>query len=193
MQAQLRDKLAKSSALDVAQDLQEADKLAEQGFYTSAFLRRWRVVEAISRELTIIHRALKEADEVSNKVLKAINKRKQESTNSLGKEIVGILYSASREHFVSSSRNIDVAHIQNALDALRIQADQMKIKYLLLARLPKDKSQFPDRNSIREIRNRLVHKNQSLTEQEYRQYLPYFEYYLTLLMGLKSSQHGIAQ
>lgn len=184
MQALLREKLASSKVLDVEQDLQEADKLAEQGFYTSAFLRRWRVVEAISRELMLVYRALKEAEETGKKIVSAVKKRQPKSEDGLREQVVGILYSAAEKRLEPAVKNIDVGHVERALTALGCEFSEIDIKCLLASKLPEAKGDYPSDKPIREIRNSLIHRNQSLTEQEYRQYLPYFEYYLTLLLGL---------
>ncbi|MDC8446408.1 MAG: hypothetical protein LV471_10850 [Nitrosomonas sp.] len=57
------------------QDIEEASNLAQYGFYSSAFLRHWQTVEAISRSLMIFNSACKEAEETGNKIFKVSEKR----------------------------------------------------------------------------------------------------------------------
>lgn len=191
MQILLREKLIKSKALEVEQDLHEADLLAEQGFYTSAFLRRWRVVEVMTRELMLLYQALKEAEKTGNKIVTAVKKRKPTSTEGLREQIIGLLYSTAKKRLETSVRNLDVGHVEKSLKAAGCNFDINSLKCLLATKLPENKSDYPGIKPIREIRNDFIHKNQSLTEQEYNQYLPYFEHYLSLLLNLKSGPNGI--
>lgn len=197
----LISKLAKSKTVDIKNDLDEAFKLAQNQFFTSAFLRQWRILEAISRELMLLYRTSKETKKIQKKLLSVLRKSKIESkTNNLSYQFENILFSSTAKHMENSCRNIDISTIKNALSDCEIDFDGKKIKFILSSELSKDDKKeenlIPlgvDRISIREKRNRLIHKNQSITADEYEQYLPFFQYYFDLISQIQEKSKNTNQ
>ena len=190
-------KLTKSNTLKFEADRKEVSDLAQQGFYTEAFLRMWRIVEVVSRELMLIYRASTETNKLKKKLLKALEKSKIKSEkNNLSIQFENILYRSIKTRMESNRNNIDVQCVKNALSDCVIDFDEKKVNFLLASKLnseddenssEKKTKMIPDgidNISIREKRNRLIHQNKSITADEYGKYRIFFNYFFSLILQI---------
>ena len=93
----------------------EADALAQSGFYTPAFLRRWQIVEMISRILMINESACSAAEKTSEKLFQVLKKQNIDiSKNNLNTQMQNILISSARDQIESHFKYINVSQVEKA-------------------------------------------------------------------------------
>jgi len=178
------NELKKSKSLSVQKDIEEAESLALNGFYASAFLRQWQVVEAVSRELIIITRSYGDAQTAWGRILKIFKKQKIDpAKNNLKLQIENVLFSSAKQRTELSFRYIDVGQLEKAFDSLSLSYDRTSVRYLMASRLEKESrpSEVNDSATIREKRNHIIHRNQSLTKDQYDQYLRFFQHFFDIV------------
>ena len=194
----LLQKLSSSDVLDIKNDIEEALNLAQHEFHTEAFLRMWRIVEVVSRELMLTYRASTETNDLRKKLLKALKKSEPTSKqNNLSFEFGNILYETIKKRLKSNRNNIDVQCIKNSLSDCGLEFDEKKVNFLLASKLNSKDNDNPsekqtqmipdglDNISIREKRNRLIHQNKSISADEYSKYLIIFDYFFNLVSNLQ--------
>lgn len=176
--------LKKSKNLSFQKDIEEAESLALSGFYTSAFLRQWQVVEAVSRELIIITRSYDEAQNTWSGISKIFKKQTIDPVkNNLKLQIENVLFSSAKQKMESSFRYIDIGQLGKAFDSLGLSWDKLSVRYLMASSIKKE-NRPPGANestTIREKRNQVIHRNLSLTKAQYDQYLPFFQQFFDIV------------
>jgi hypothetical protein len=185
----LLDKLKKSKVLEYDNDLKEAKDLEKHGFYASAFLRDWQVIESVCRELMIHYRACEEVDSISGKIFKRLAKQPIDvNVNNLKLQIRNVLYSDAKKRATHSSRNINVGIVEKVFSFFDLNHEPTIIRYLLADELKKGET-LPQgieiRKTIRKQRNSIVHKNGNMTLEEFEEIKPFIEYFYDLIYQVK--------
>lgn len=173
-----------SKSLSVADDIKEAESLALNGFYTSAFLRKWQIVESVSRELIIITRSHDDAQKSWGKISNIFKKQKIDpEKNNLKLQIENVLFSLAKQKIESSFRYIDIGQLEAALDSLGLSFDKLSVRYLMASSIKKENrpSGVKELTTIREKRNYVIHRNQTLTKDQYNQYLLFFQHFFDIV------------
>ena len=173
------------------QDIEEAHALAQSSFYTPAFLRRWQIVEVISRELMINMSACSAAKETSEKLFRVLKKQNIDiSKNNLNTNMQNILISSARDRIESHFKYIDVCQVEKALKCLEVEYDSHKLTYLLATKVKEQVSGAPIKKTIREQRNDIIHKNLSIDQKRHDELIPFFDHFFDIITQVieKASQ-----
>ncbi len=169
----------------------EADALAQSGFYTPAFLRRWQIVEMISRILMINESACSAAEKTSEKLFQVLKKQNIDiSKNNLNTQMQNILISSARDQIESHFKYINVSQVEKALKCLEAEYDPHKLAYLLATNVKEQVSDAPIKKTIREQRNEIVHKNNSIDQKRHDELIPFFDHFFDIITQVieKASQ-----
>jgi len=185
-------KVKKSKVLVFDEDLKEAECLENQGFYTSAFLRHWQVIEAVCRELMILYRTCNEVSTLSKKLFKKLTKQSVDfKAYNLDSQICDVLFSETKKRLETSTKYIDVGVIGKAFESFELGHDMQKLRYLMASQL-KEKDEIPEggthRKTIREQRNEIIHRNGSLQQEEFDKIMPFIRYFFDLIAKIKERE-----
>jgi hypothetical protein len=142
----------------------------------------------------IFNSACKEAEETGNKIFKVLRKETIDiSKNNLDTEIYNILVSSVKTRIEPHFKYIDVSDVENALKNLEVEYDSKKLKYLLASKVNKTPPDAPIKTTIREQRNGIIHKNQTIDKERYDQLMPFFEHFFDIVAQIRKSAHDAIQ
>lgn len=183
------NKVKTSKVLVYETDLKEADELEQHGFCTSAFLRRWQVIEAVSRELMILYRACVEVDTLGEKIFNKLLKQSINiNANNLKSQINNLIYSDAKKRSETSAKYIDIGVIESFLNSLDLKYDTLMVRYLIASKLNKSDT-LPAgvdlRKTIREQRNDIIHKNGKLSQDAFEKIKPCIHHFFGLIDQIK--------
>jgi len=180
--------LKRLSRLEVVNQ-DEVISLLKSGNNTQAFLTQWMAVEKTAKHIAKVGSICgwcEKAFESLNKSLGDIGF----SQESLEKKIFDTLYTRYSEARTSGFDTININHLMSALVVLGVNKNDHELT-VLLASKPDKNSQNKDwpkgrKQTIRKIRNGLIHADGRISREDYNDYSPYFEKYFLIISDVAS-------
>lgn len=188
-------RLSKLEAIEMVNQ-NEVDSLLASGNDTQAFLTQWMAVEKTAKHITKVGGIClwcEKAFESLNKTLGDIGF----SQESLEKKIFDTLYTRYSEARASAFDTINIDQFIKALSALGANHNEHCLTVLLASKADKN-SQNKDwpkgrKQTIRKIRNGLIHADGRISREDYDDYLPYFKKYFLIVSYVASEVKCLEQ
>ena len=202
LQVKIRDKLMFSDSdkkLRLLKRLSKVERFSVSGVeeinslikcknYTQAFLTQWMAVEKSAKNIAktgVLCVWCEKAFESLHKALGDVGYTQLK----LESKLFDTLYTRYSESRSSGFDTLNVENVKSSLNNLKIDYDLHKITVLLSSKPDKDsaKKNWPNhkKQTIRNIRNKIIHGDGRITSDEYSMYLPYFENYFSIIVDLK--------
>lgn len=179
-------RLSRLEAIDVVNQ-DEVNSLLTSGNNTQAFLTQWMAVEKTAKHIAkvgIICAWCEKAFESLDKSLGDIGF----SQNTLEKKVFDTLYTRYSEARTSGFDSININNFMRALVILDANYKEHDLNVLLASKADKDSQSnaWPknQKQTIRKIRNGLIHTDGRISRKDYDDYLPYFERYFLMISSI---------